>query len=83
MAAWANGEIVFGKRYRDAERRPSLVMLVGGISAALGLWALPLQGVRVHGACFLAWLLMALLDVGTLGFLPLALWSLLSGKKEP
>ena len=83
MAAWANGEIVFGKRYRDVEPRPSLVMLVGGICAALGLWALPLEGPRVHLVSVGAWVLMALLDAGTLGFLPLLAWSALNGKKEP
>ncbi|HJW09275.1 MAG TPA: hypothetical protein VJ483_06540 [Holophagaceae bacterium] len=82
MAAWANAEIVFGRRYRDAERRPSLVMFMGGIFAALGLWALPLQGTRVRATCLAVWLLMALLDMGTLGSLLLGLWAAVSGKGE-
>jgi hypothetical protein len=86
MAAWSNGEIVFGKRYRNAEQRPSLVMFMGGIFAALALLALPLQGPKVRGSCLIAWLAMALLDVGTLGSLPLMVWSAfrgkVSGKKE-
>ena len=80
MAAWANAELVF-RRAREGERRPSMVMFTGGICAALGLWAMPLQGPRVRGACLAAWLLMALLDAGSLGFLPLALLSSFGGKK--
>ncbi len=72
MAAWGNGEIVFGTRYRDAEQRPSFAYYVGGLFAALGLWALPLHGPRVFRLCLGAWVLMALLDLGTLGHLVLA-----------
>ncbi len=73
MAAWGNGEIVFGRRYRDSEQRPSFAYYVGGLFAALGLWALPLHGARVFRACIGAWILMGILDLGTLGHLLLPL----------
>ena len=74
MAAWANGEIVFGRRYRDAEQRPSFAYYVGGLFAALGLWAIPLHGPRVFRVCLGAWVVMGLLDIGTLGYLVLPLF---------
>lgn len=82
MAAWGNGEIVFGRRYRDAGQRPSFAYYVGGLFAALGLWALPLHGPRIHWVCIGAWFVMALLDVGTLGHLVLLFFAAPAERKD-
>lgn len=83
-AAWANGEILFGKKWREAERRPSMVMFIGALFAALALKALPYPLPRATSIS--VWLLLSLLDAGSLGFIPLAAWSTLGSlfdRKEP
>lgn len=75
-AAWSNAAIVL-KTYAEDERRPSMVMFMGALFAALALRAMPFDPGRwkVLGA----WLALALLDAGSLGFVLLFLWAALSG----
>ena len=76
--AWANASIVLTP-VKEGERRPSMVMIMGAVFAALGLKALPIGGPAAARACFWIWLGLSLLDAGSLGMLPLFLISALTG----
>ena len=85
-AAFANAQIVFGQQGKEDERRPSMVMFMGGICAALALRALPFDSPRAKVWSWVVWFFLALLDAGSLGYLLLIAWTGIASlftKKEP
>lgn len=82
--AYGNAYLVFSKRWRNQERRPSMVMLVGALLAAIFIKLLPIP--LLPGVSWGLWLLLSLLDLGSLGGLILAGFSFLADRfprKEP